>query len=95
MNIEWQNKEPHTAVYVMNLSPPFTKGGWGDFMERFKIPLNPPFSKGDFKQAATNGSCLTIGNVRQPLSHQPDLRLIVVNKTSVVIASEAKQSQLL
>jgi len=36
-------------INVINLSPPFAKGGWGDFMQRFKIPLNPPFSKGDFK----------------------------------------------
>jgi len=30
--------------------PPFYKGGQGGFYNsRLKIPLNPPFSKGDFK----------------------------------------------
>ena len=28
--------------------PPFPKGGKGEFYKRPKIPLNPPFSKGDF-----------------------------------------------
>jgi len=32
------------------ISPPFIKGGEGGFYNnRLKIPLNPPFAKGDFK----------------------------------------------
>jgi hypothetical protein len=28
--------------------PPCSKGGRGDFFYHLEIPLNPPFSKGDF-----------------------------------------------
>jgi hypothetical protein len=31
------------------LIPPFEKGGLGGIFKAPEIPLNPPFSKGDFK----------------------------------------------
>ena len=33
---------------MLRFYPPFLKGGKGGFYNRLKIPLNPPFSKGDF-----------------------------------------------
>jgi hypothetical protein len=38
------------------LIPPVSKGGLGGILKLPEIPLNPPFSKGDFKYPDSMGS---------------------------------------
>jgi len=38
------------------LTPPFLKGGRGDFINRLKIPLNPPLEKGDLRKGTSHAA---------------------------------------
>jgi hypothetical protein len=44
--------EKQVFFFSVIIQPPFyLKGGWGDFTKGLKIPLGPPFSKGEIRRS--------------------------------------------